>query len=268
MSGKVCTAAEAMANVKDGDLVAAHNWGAGTPGYLYRALVERGVTDLVLCLNNLLPLPADLHEHGLPDATTLLPQARKVISAFIGTRAFGGMSSDFLGTRVEDGTLEIESTTHGVLLERLHAGAAGLGGVYSPIGVGTIIEAGKEKRVIDDVEYLLEAPMSPDVGLIKADTADTMGNLVYHGSARGSNPVIAMASKYTIVEVFDVVEPGELDPDAVVTPGIYVDRIVKIPSDDLASRTGRMGAVQAVIAFTLTQMAAAEAAEADEGGES
>ncbi len=266
MSGKVCTAAEAMANVKDGDLVAAHNWGAGTPGYLYRALVERGVKDLVLCLNNLLPLPADLHEHGLPDATTLLPQARKVISAFIGTRAFGGMSSDFLGTRVEDGTLEIESTTHGVLLERLHAGAAGLGGVYSPIGVGTIIEAGKEKRVIDGVEYLLEAPMSPDVGLIKADTADTMGNLVYHGSARGSNPVIAMASKYTIVEVFDVVEPGELDPDAVVTPGIYVDRIVKIPSDDLASRTGRMGAVQAVITYTLTQMAAA--AEAAEGSES
>ena len=271
MSGKVCTVVEAMANVKDGDLVAAHNWGAGTPGYLYRALVERGVTDLVLCLNNLLPLPADLHEHGLPDATTLLPQARKVISAFIGTRAFGGMSSDFLGTRVEDGTLEIESTTHGVLLERLHAGAAGLGGVYSPIGVGTIIEAGKEKRVIDGVEYLLEAPMSPDVGLIKADTADTMGNLVYHGSARGSNPVIAMASKYTIVEVFDVVEPGELDPDAVVTPGIYVDRIVKIPSDDLASRTGRMGAVQAVITYTLTQMAAAEVAEAGaaaEGSES
>ena len=149
------------------------------------------------------------------------------------------------------------------------AGAAGLGGVYSPVGLGTTIETGKEKRVIDGVEYLLEAPMSPDVGLIKADTADTMGNLVYRGSARGANPVIAMASKYTIVEVFDVVEPGELDPDSVVTPGIYVDRIVKIPLDDKVSRTGRMGAVQAVIAFTLTQMAAAEAATAAaEGGES
>ncbi len=267
MSGKVCTAAEAMARVKAGDLVAAHNWGAGTPGYLYRALVERGVTGLTLCLNNFLPLPAALSEHGLPDATSLLPQAKKIISAFIGTRAFGGMSSDFLGTRIEDGTLEIESTTHGVLIERLHAGAAGLGGVYSPVGVGTIVEAGKEKRVIDGVEYLLEAPMSPDVGLIKADTADTMGNLIYRGSARGANPVIAMAAKYTIVEVFDVVEPGELDPDAVVTPGIYVDSIVKIPPDDKASRTGRMGAVQAVITYTLTQMAAVEAAASD-GGES
>jgi 3-oxoadipate CoA-transferase alpha subunit len=262
--GKVCTAAEAMADVRDGALVAAHNWGAGTPGYLYRALVERGVKDLTVCFNNFLPLPEDLRESGLPDATSLLPQARKVISAFIGTRAFGGADSDFLGPRLDEGSLDIESTTHGVLIERLHAGAVGLGGVYSPVGVGTRIAAGKETRVINGVEYILEEPMRPDVGLVKADKADTLGNLVYRGSARGANPVIAMASKYTIAEVFDVVEPGELDPDHIVTPGIYVDRIVKIPEDDLASRQGRMQAVQAVITYTLTQMAAAEAAE---GGE-
>ena len=100
----------------------------------------------------------------------------------------------------------------------------------------------------------------------KADTADTMGNLIYRGSARGANPVIAMAAKYTIVEVFDVVEPGELDPNAVVTPGIYVDRIVKIPPDDKASRTGRLAAIEAVITYRLTQMAVA-AANA-EGGQS
>lgn len=262
MSDKVCTAAEAMAGVKDGDLVAAHNWGAGTPGYLYRALVERGVKDLTLCLNNFLPAPAGLAEHGIPDATSLLPQAKKLISAFIGARVFGGENSDFFGTRIEDGTLEIESTTHGILIERLHAGAARLGGIYSPVGVGTTIETDKEKRVIDGVEYLLEAPMQPDVGLIKADTADTMGNLIYHGSARGANPVIAMASKYTIVEVFDVVEPGELDPEAIVTPGIYVDRIVKIPPDDKASRTARLSVVQVVIAQALSEMEAAEGAEA------
>ena len=221
--------------------------------------MERGVKDLTVCLNNLLPLPEALRDSGLPDATELLPQARKIISAFVGTRAFGGIDADFLGDRLNDGTLEIESTTHGVLIERLHAAAAGLGGVYSPVGVGTSIAAGKETRVINGVDYILEEPLRPDVGFVKADKADTLGNLVYHGSARGANPVIAMASKYTIAEVFDVVEPGELDPDHVVTPGIYVDRVVRIPEDDVASRQGRGRAVQAIIAYTLEQMAAQSA---------
>lgn len=261
MSAKVCTAAEAVADIPDGALVAAHVWGAGTPGYLFRALAEQGARDLTVCFNNYVPVPEALREKGMPDPALLLPQTRKIITAFIGTRVFGGMQSDFLGSRVEDGTLEIEATTHGVLIERLHAAAMGLGGFYSPVGVGTDVERGKEKRTIDGVEYILETPIRPDVGLIKADKADRLGNLVYHGSARGANPIIAMASRLTIAEVFDIVEPGELDADAIVTPGVYVDRIVRIPDDDWASRKRRPEVVQSIIEYALTRMAEAEASQ-------
>jgi len=239
VNDKICSAAEAMADVHDGDEVAAHVWGAsGTPGYLFRALADRGVKDLTLYCNNFLPSPPGLKELGLPDssATILLPQLKKVVTAFAGTRAIRGLGQeDFLGDRVKSGQLELESTTHGVFLERLHAGAMGLGGFYSPIGLDTIVEKGKEKKVIDGKEYILERPIRPDVGLVKADKADKLGNLVYRGTARGANPIIAMASKLTIVEVFEIVEVGELDPEMVVTPGIYVDRIVRIPDEDLAS---------------------------------
>lgn len=261
MNQKVCTAAEAVREVRDGALIAAHVWGAGTPGYLFRALVELGVKDLTVCFNNFIPVPEMLREYGVPDATALLPQTRKIITAFMGTRAFADMDSDFLGSRAEDGSLEIDCTCHGVLIERLHAGAMGLGGFYNPVGVGTIIEQGKEKRVIDGIEYILEEPLRPDVGLIKADKADRLGNLVYHGSARGANPIIAMASKYTVAEVFEVVEPGELDPEMIATPGIYVDRIVRIPDEDIASRTRRPEAVLKIVEWTLSQMPAAEGGE-------
>jgi len=266
MDSKVCTAAQAVADVRDGAVIAAHVWGAGTPGYLFRALVERGVRELTVCFNNFVPAPESLRDRGFADAAMLLPQVRKIITAFIGTRVFAGLSSDFLGTRVEDGTLEVEITTHGALIERLHAGAMRLGGFYNPVGVGTVVAEGKEKRVISGVEYIFEEPIRPDVGLVKAHRADTLGNLVYHGSARGSNPIIATASRYTIAEVFEVVEPGELEPDVIVTPGIYVDRVVRIPDDDPASEKGRAELFQAMVEYALTQAAEAEAAEADQQG--
>jgi len=254
-----------MAGVHDGDVIAAHYWGvAGSPGYLFRALVERGVKDLTVCFNNFLPIPERLREMGFADPTVLLPQVRKIVTAFIGTRVFGSMNADFLGTRVEDGTLEIESTTHGALIERLHAGAMGLGGFYSPVGVGTSVEKGKEKRVINGVEYILEEPLRPDVGLVKAARADARGNLVYRGSARGANPIIAMASRYTIAEVFEVVELGELGPEEIVTPGVYVDRIVRIPDDDVYSLSRRPETIQGIVEFALARLA--EEATAAEGG--
>jgi len=234
---KICTAGEAMAIVDDGDMIAAHNWGiSGSPGYLFRALVERGVKDLTLCIPNLIPLPEGFVERGLTDPTILIPQLKKIISPFIGARGIlSSISETFLSTLAKEGRLEIETSTHGILMERLYAGAMGLGGIYSPVGVGTIIAKSKEKRTIDGVGYIFEKPLRPDVGLIKADKADTLGNLVYRGSARGANPVIAMASKYTIVEVFDVVEPGELEPEMIVTPGVFVDRVVRIPDEDVYS---------------------------------
>jgi len=262
VKNKVCTAAEAMADVHDGDLLAAHFWGiAGTPGYLFRALVTRGVKDLTVCFNNFLPVPPMLSEAGFPDPTILLPQIKKIITAFLGTRVFGGMKDDFLDSRIKDGQLEIESTTHGVLIERLHAGAMESGGFYSPVGVNTIVEKGKEKRVIDGTEYILEKPIRPEIGLVKAARADRMGNLVYRGSARGANPVIAMASKLTIAEVFEIVEIGELDPEMVVTPGIYVDRIVKIPDEDITSGKRRPEMIQKIIEFAVSRLAASETAE-------
>jgi len=239
VNNKICTAAEAMADIHDGDHVIAHVWGfSGTPGYLFRTLVERGVKDLTFYCNNFLPSAPSLKELELPDSgvSILLPQLKKIVSAFIGARAFRGLGEeDFLGEWVRSGQLEIEATTHGVYMERLHAGAARLGGFYSPIGLNTIIEKGKEKRVIDGKEYIFQTPFRPDVGLIKAVKADKLGNLVYHGTSRGSNPNIAMASRLTIVEVDEIVEVGELDPEMIVTPGIYIDRIVRIPDDDAGS---------------------------------
>jgi 3-oxoadipate CoA-transferase alpha subunit len=240
MNGKLCSAAEAVADIQDGASIAAHFWGiSGTPGYLIRAIVDRGVKDLTLYINNFLPIPAMLREFGFPDPTILLPQLKKLLTAFLGTRVFYGMGGDFLGDRVKSGQLEVEMTTHGVLVDRLHAAAMGHGGFYSPIGINSIVAKGKEKRVINGREYVLEEPIRPDIGLIKAYRADKLGNLVYRGTGRGANPVIAMASKTTIAEVFQVVEVGELDPETIITPGIYVDRIVRIPDDDVTSEKRR-----------------------------
>jgi len=250
VSNRICTAVEAMADIHDGDHVAAHCWGmAGTPGYLFRALAEHGVRNLTFYCNNFLPNPPGLKELGIPDssAAMLLPQLKKLVTAFSGTRAIRGLGEeDFLGDSVTTGRLEIESTTHGVLIGRLYAGAMGLGGFYSPIGLDTIIEQGKERRVIDGKEHILEKPIRPDIGLVKALKADKLGNLVYHGTARGANPIIAMASKCTIVEVEEVVELGELDPDMIVTPGIYVDRIIQVPNEDASSPQNRQEILEKV----------------------
>jgi len=136
-----------------------------------------------------------------------------------------------------------------------------LGGFYSPIGIGTHIEQGMEKRVINGKEYIFHEPIIPDVGLISADKADKLGNLVYHGTARAANPIIAMASRYTVAEVFEIVEPGELDPDIIVTPAAFVDRIVLIPDDDIASRNRRIERLLANIEYRQRRAAEAEAAQ-------
>jgi 3-oxoacid CoA-transferase A subunit len=167
-------------------------------------------------------MPDIVRAKGSPDPTLLLPQTKKVITAF--STALGAIGqSDIAGAaelfrRVEEGTIELECMSHGILIERLHAGAMRLGGIYSPIGVGTVLEEGKEKRVINGVEYIFQEPIVPDVGLVSATKADKLGNLVYHGTARGANPIIAMASRYTIAEVFEIVEPDELDPDTITYP--------------------------------------------------
>jgi 3-oxoacid CoA-transferase A subunit len=265
MRDKVSTAAEALAEVQDGALVAFNFWGPGTPLHLMRALQERGTKDLTVCTNNY-TLRADvLREQGAIDAAILLPQTKKIIVAFSGIQLEDASASSEIARRVQEGTLEIENVSHGIFIERLHAGALGLGGIYSPIGVGTGVEEGKEKRVINGVEYVFQEPIVPDLGLVNAAKADKFGNLVYHGTARAANPIIAMAARYTIAEVFEIVEPGELDPDSIVTPAAFVDRIVCIPDDDPYSRDQRVEQTLHSVKYRLQKMAEAEASAAQGG---
>ncbi len=150
---------------------------------------------------------------------------------FIGSvPALGGMPPTTPIERLHnEGKIEIEVVPQGTLAERIRCGAGGLGGFYTPVGVGTVVEKGKEKRVIGGKEYILEMPLVADFALIKAYQADTLGNLVYRKTARAFNPVMAMAAKVTIVEVDEVVPVGELDPEVIVTPHVYVQRIVEVP---------------------------------------
>jgi len=246
---KVSTAAEAITQVQDGALVALNFWGPGSPYYLWRALVAHKAKNLTICTNNYVPRPDALKEKGSTDPAAIIDKTHKIIAPFAAIREGEASSADEIIRRVKDGSLKFESMSHGILMDRLYAGAMKLGGFYSPIGVGTVVEEGKEKRTINGIEYLFEEPISPDVGLIKATKADTHGNLIYTGTSRAANPMIAMASRFTIAEVFEIVEPGELDPEMIVTPGIFIDKIVKIPEDDLESRQRRMELVMERIKY-------------------
>jgi 3-oxoacid CoA-transferase subunit A len=143
-----------------------------------------------------------------------------MISSYVG-------ENELFEKMVLSGELEIELVPQGTLAERIRAGGAGLGGFYTPTGVGTIVADGKETKIIDGREYILELPLKADFSLIKAYKADTSGNLIYRKTARNFNPMMATAGKITIAEVEEIVETGELDPEEIVTPGIYVQRLIK-----------------------------------------
>lgn len=216
---------EAVADIPDRASIAIESWAVpGTAQNLLAALKRRGVRDLTLITHNFILNIFSPEDAIMPSA--LLPQLKKLITAVVGFQQMG--AGAFVKEYVEKG-LEVELTSHGTLASRLYAGAAGLGGIYNPVGVGTILEEGKEKRVIDGKEYILEKPIRPDYAFIVGYRADKLGNLVYLGTYRTDQPVMAMAAKVTIAEVDDIVEVGEIDPEHVVTPGIFVDRIVKIP---------------------------------------
>jgi 3-oxoacid CoA-transferase len=134
-----------------------------------------------------------------------------------------------------DGGLKVELTTHGTLASRLYAGAAGLGGFFNPVGVDTVVAEGKEHRTMSGTEYAFEEPIRADYAFIRGHKADRLGNLVYQGIYRANQPVMAMAAQVTIAEVDEIVEVGEIDPEHVVTPGIFVDRIVRVPDDGLGT---------------------------------
>jgi len=210
---------EAVAGVEDGSTVLIGGFGmAGMPVELIEALIRQGATDLTVVSNN-----AGNGDTGLA-ALLAHGRVRKVVCSF--PRQSDSWVFDEL---YRSGRIELDVVPQGNLAERLRAAGAGIGAFFCPTGVGTPLAEGKETRVIDGRTYVLEYPIRGDVALVKAHVADRMGNLVYRKTARNFGPVMAAAAASTVVQVHDVVEPGAIDPEVVVTPGIYVDRVVAVP---------------------------------------
>ncbi|GID32418.1 3-oxoacid CoA-transferase subunit A [Paractinoplanes brasiliensis] len=217
----LCVSAdEAVSGIADGSTVLVGGFGtAGMPFELIDALIRQGARDLTVVSNN-----AGNADTGLA-ALLAAGQVRKVVCSF--PRQKDSWVFDEL---YRSGKIELEVAPQGNLAERMRAAGAGIGGFYTRTGVGTLLAEGKETREFDGRTYVLELPIAGDVALISAHTADTLGNLVYRKTARNFAPVMATAATTTVVQVRHVVEPGALDPEAVVTPGIYVDRMVRVPS--------------------------------------
>ena len=186
----------------------------GIPETLIKALHARGTKQLTVVSNN-----AGVDGFGLG----ILLEARQV-TRIIGT--YVGENKEFERQFLK-GELDVELVPQGTFAERIRAGGAGIGGFFTPTGFGTVVAERKETRVIDGRGYVFETPLRGDFALIKAWKGDRLGNLVYRRTARNFNPVMATAAKVTIAEVEQLVEPGEIDPDHVVTPGIYVRHILK-----------------------------------------
>ena len=211
---------ESLADVFDGATVMIGGFGlAGQPQELIDGLIRRGSTDLTIVNNN-----AGNGEVGL----ALLIKSgfvKKIICSFPRQS-----DSYIFDEAYRAGKIELEVVPQGNLAERIRAAGAGIGGFFTPTGYGTLLAEGKETRTIDGKNYVLESPIHADFSLIKAHHADPLGNLVYRKTARNFGPIMATAAKTTIVQVSGVVGVGELDPEAVITPGIFVNRIVEVAS--------------------------------------
>jgi len=209
----------AVAGITDGSTILIGGFGmAGMPVTLIDALIRQGAKDLTVVNNN-----AGNGDTGLA-ALLAAGQVRKMICSF--PRQSDSYVFDGL---YRGGKIELELVPQGNLAERMRAAGAGIGAFFSPTGVGTPLAEGKEQRTIDGRDYVLEYPIKGDVALIGAYAGDRMGNLVYRKTARNFGPVMATAAKCTVVQVHDIVELGELDPETIVTPGIFVQRIVRVP---------------------------------------
>ncbi|MBU1361423.1 MAG: 3-oxoacid CoA-transferase subunit A [Gammaproteobacteria bacterium] len=218
--------ADAMAGIQDGATVLIGGFGtAGIPGELIDGLIEQGARDLTVVNNN-----AGNGETGLA-ALLKAGRVRKIICSFprqADSQVFDGL--------YRSGKLELELVPQGNLAERIRAAGAGVGAFFCPTGYGTELAGDRETREIDGKQYVLEYPIRGDVALIKAEQGDRWGNLTYRMAARNFGPVMAMASARTIATVHEIVELGQMDPEAIVTPGIFVHQVVKI--DRVATQAG------------------------------
>jgi acetate CoA/acetoacetate CoA-transferase alpha subunit len=216
MKSKIKNINEALSMVQDGDAVMIGGFlQCGNPQNLVKALIETKAKNLTVISNDTGTVETssyDLIKGG---------QVTKILSSYIG-------SNPETGRLLNTGEAEVELFPQGTLAEKIRAGGVGTKGFLTEVGVGTIVEKGKQKMTVDGVECLLELPLRADISLIKADKADKSGNLVIKGSARNFNVLMAMAADYVVVEVREIVETGEIDPNDVTVPGIFIDAMVKI----------------------------------------
>src|SRR5579883_784526 len=217
---RVRTLAEAVSGIRDGAVVLCAGFGgAGMPEALCEALVEQGARDLTIVANN-----AGTGRRGLA-ALLAAGRVRKIICSY--PRSAGSVVFEELYAA---GKIELELVPQGTLSERMRAAGAGIGGFYTPTAVGTQLAEGKEVRTLDGRDYVLEKPLKGDVALIKAELADRWGNLTYRMAARNFAPTMAMAADVTVVQARRIVDLGGIPPEEVITPGIFVDRVVEVPN--------------------------------------
>lgn len=215
MDKRVKDAAEAVKDIPNGAVLALGGFGlCGIPENLISALVERGVKDLTCISNN-----AGVDDFGI-GLLLQKRQVKKMISSYVG-------ENKLFEKLVLSGELQVELNPQGTLAERMRAGGAGIPAFFTPTGVGTVVADGKEVREFDGRSYVMEKALKADFGLVKAWKGDRHGNLVFRRTARNFNPLAAMCARVTIAEIEQWVEPGEIDPDHVHVPGIYIKRIFK-----------------------------------------
>jgi len=220
----VASADEAVRDIRDGATLVVGGFGlCGIPENLIAALVRRGVRDLTVVSNN-----CGVDDWGL-GLLLQTRQIRKMVSSYVGENA--EFERQFLS-----GELEVELAPQGTLAERMRAGGAGIPAFYTPTGVGTLVAKGKETKVIDGREYLLERGIVGDFSLVATWKGDRMGNLVYRKAARNFNPMAATAGRISIAEVEELVDVGQLDPESVHTPGVFVQRVVVAPREKRIER--------------------------------
>lgn len=215
MQSKVTTLENALSFINDGCVLMFGGFGGvGNPPTLIKGILQKGTKDLTLIGND-----AGFPEIGIGKIVSA-ERVSKLITTHIG-------SNPIAGKLMVEGKMEVEFCPQGILAERIRAGGAGLGGVLSDIGMGSMIDAGKQKVEMGGKTYLIESALQADVAIVHAKKADYFGNLIYDKSARNTNPLVATAGRVTIVEAEEIVAPGMLDPESIITPGIYVDMIVE-----------------------------------------
>ncbi len=215
MNKMLASADEAVADVPDGATIMMGGFGlCGIPENLIAALHRRGTKDVTIISNN-----AGIDQFGCGPLLHA-HRIRKMIATYVGENK--EFERQFLAKEIE-----VELVPQGTFSERMRAAGAGIGGFFTPTGAGTLVAEGKESRVINGRTYILEMPLSADFAFVKAWKGDRAGNLIYRKTSRNFNPMMATAARVTIAEVEHLVEPGELDPDGIHTPGIYVKRIIQ-----------------------------------------